>query len=38
MDTRYPVHWPTHYDRNTAVKAEKMTGEIRDWINKSLNA
>lgn len=38
IDTRYPVHWPCEYDRNTALKAKKMTGKIRDWIRKSLNA
>jgi len=38
IDTRYPVHWPVHYDKDTAVKAKKMVGEIRDWIKKSLNA
>ena len=36
IDTRYPVHWPTHYDKDTAVKAKEMTEIIRDWIIKSL--
>lgn len=38
IDTRYPVHWPAHYDKDTAVKAKKATDKIRDWIKKSLNA
>jgi len=38
IDTRYPVHWPTAYDRETAAKAKQMTEEIRDWVLRSLNA
>jgi HEPN domain-containing protein len=26
IDTRYPVHWPTNYDKDIAIKAKKMTG------------
>ena len=37
IDTRYPVHWPANYDRDTAVKAKEETSKIRDWIKKSLN-
>jgi len=37
IDTRYPVHWPAHYDKDTAVKAKEMTTNIRDWIKKTLN-
>lgn len=37
IDTRYPVHWPTNYDKDTAVKAKEETSKIRDWIKKSLN-
>jgi HEPN domain-containing protein len=36
IDTRYPVHWPAHYDRNTAIEAKQMTDKIRDWVSKSL--
>ncbi|MDI6734793.1 MAG: HEPN domain-containing protein [bacterium] len=32
IDTRYPVHWPTHYDKETAIKASDSVGEIRKWI------
>jgi HEPN domain-containing protein len=38
IDTRYPVHWPVHYEKDTAVEAGQMATEIRDWIKKSLNA
>lgn len=37
IDSRYPVHWPTHYDRDTALRAQEETYNIRDWILKSLN-
>lgn len=37
IDTRYPVHWPAHYDKNTAVKAKEMAANIRSWIKKTLN-
>jgi HEPN domain-containing protein len=36
IDTRYPVHWPTHYSKDTAVKAKEMTDIIRNWVIKSL--
>ena len=32
IDTRYPVHWPTHYDKNTALKAKEAAEEVRKWI------
>ena len=38
IDTRYPVHWPSQYDRSTAVEAKEMTAKIRDWVKNSLNA
>ena len=38
IDTRYPVHWPAQYDKDTAVKAKEMTEIIRDWVNMSLSA
>jgi len=37
IDTRYPVHWPAHYDRDTADQAKEMTDKIRGWVKKSLN-
>ena len=36
IDTRYPVHWPTHYDKETAVNAMKSAKKIRDWIKDAL--
>jgi len=36
IDTRYPVHWPVAYDKNSALDAKKMTEEIRDWVIKSI--
>jgi HEPN domain-containing protein len=35
IDTRYPVHWPTQYDRETAVNAMKSAKEIR-WRIKNV--
>ena len=37
IDTRYPVQWPTAYNRETALKAKEMTEEIRNWILRSLD-
>jgi HEPN domain-containing protein len=36
IDTRYPVHWPTHYDKETAIKARDSAEEIRKWITDIL--
>ena len=36
IDTRYPVHWPTHYDKETAIKARDSAEEIRKWIRSFL--
>ncbi|MEW6482856.1 MAG: HEPN domain-containing protein [bacterium] len=36
IDTRYPVHWPSHYDKETAIKAKDMTEEIREWVKDCL--
>ena len=38
IDTRYPVHWPAQYDKDTAVRSKEMTQIIRDWVKNSLNA
>ncbi len=37
IDTRYPVHWPASYNKNTALEAKKMVEKIRDWVIRSLN-
>jgi len=36
IDTRYPVHWPTHYDKKVAIKARDSAKEIREWIRNFL--
>jgi HEPN domain-containing protein len=36
IDTRYPVHWPSQYDKNTADKAKQMTEKIRNWVINSI--
>lgn len=36
IDTRYPVHWPTHYNKETAIKAKDSAEKIRKWIMNSL--
>jgi len=36
IDTRYPVHWPAHYDKETAIKARDSAEEIRKWIRSVL--
>ncbi len=32
IDTRYPVHWPVHYDKEVAIKARDSVEAIREWI------
>jgi len=32
IDTRYPVHWPTHYDKEDAVNARDSAEKVRKWI------
>jgi len=34
IDTRYPVHWPTRYDKETAIKAKDSASEIGKWVKK----
>lgn len=36
IDTRYPVHWPTHYDKDVASKAMESTSRIRDCVKTLL--
>jgi len=36
IDTRYPVHWPTNYDKKVAVKAREMVEIIRNWTINSI--
>ena len=37
IDTRYPVHWPTHYTFKVAKKAEESVRHIREIIGQLLN-
>ncbi len=36
IDTRYPVHWPTQYTKEEALKARKAAEHIRDVIKSAL--
>ena len=36
IDTRYPVHWPSRYTKEEAMKARTATENIRDTIHKAL--
>ncbi len=38
IDTRYPVHWPTQYTREEALKAKIAAENIRDVIKNALKA
>ena len=38
IDTRYPVHWPTHYDKKIADRAMECAAAIRSWILSSLKS
>lgn len=37
IDSRYPVHWPAHYDKDTALKAKQITETIGNWVINSLS-
>jgi len=36
IDTRYPVHWPTDYSKETAFKAKAAAESIRDAVRACL--
>jgi len=36
IDTRYPVHWRSEYDKNEALMAQKAAGNIALTIKKIL--
>jgi HEPN domain-containing protein len=38
IDTRYPVHWPTHYTQKEASKAKSAANKIRIAILETLKA
>ena len=37
IDTRYPVHWQSEYDKNEALMAQKAAGNIASVIKTTLN-
>ena len=37
IDTRYPVHWPSNYSKETALEAMKAAEAIRDKIKAALS-
>jgi HEPN domain-containing protein len=38
IDTRYPVHWPTNYTKEEAIKAREATKHIRDTIKSAVRS
>ncbi len=36
IDTRYPVHWPTNYTKEQALKAKTASAQVRNLIRKAL--
>ncbi len=38
IDTRYPVHWPTHYDKQTAIQAQDAALIIQKWVKANFKA
>jgi len=37
IETRYPVHWPTHFTKEEAAKAKSAADRIRQVITKALS-
>ena len=36
IDTRYPVHWPTDYSKDKALKMQEATGEVAQAVKETL--
>lgn len=36
IETRYPVHWPTNYDKKTAESTRNSAKKIRLWVRNKL--
>jgi HEPN domain-containing protein len=36
VDTRYPVHWPTHYSREEAQRAYHSAEIVKHWVERRL--
>ena len=37
IETRYPVHWPTHFSKDETEKAFRAADAIRSFINRKLS-
>lgn len=37
VDTRYPVHWPSSYTEEVAVKARDSAERIKEWVKSFLS-
>jgi HEPN domain-containing protein len=37
IETRYPVHWPTHFTRQEAAKAKSAADRVRQVITEALS-
>jgi HEPN domain-containing protein len=38
IDTRYPVHWPSRYTKEEAIKAKQAVEHIRDTVKEALKS
>jgi HEPN domain-containing protein len=38
IETRYPVHWPTKYSKEEALKAKNSCAQVRNAIRESLTS
>ena len=38
IDTRYPVHWPTHYTKEEALKAKTASAHICQVVKEALKS
>jgi HEPN domain-containing protein len=38
IDTRYPVHWPTRYNKDEALKAKKASENVRETLKNALKS
>lgn len=36
IDTRYPVHWPTDYSKEKAIKMQEAAADVAQAIRKAL--
>jgi HEPN domain-containing protein len=38
IETRYPVHWPTHYSDAEASSARDRAGQIKAWVDSKVGS